>query len=133
MNRKLAVTLIVGAFVLGIVGGWCADRYYCRQFVTYFYASNETSEADSILLTLKNLRANRITNAVELLEGRLDGCLMVLDATTDYVPKSQQDKQSKLFEKIKEYRSQFPRNTEDLEIDQAVSNVLSRAKIETGK
>jgi hypothetical protein len=113
---------------LGIVGGGFADRYYGRQFFSLFYASTETSHANSTLVTLKNLRANNITNAVELLESSLDGSLMVLDATMDYVPKSEQDKELKVFEKVKEYRIQFPRKTESLETDQAVSNALSRAE-----
>ena len=130
MNKKLAIILIVVAFIFGIVGGGLADRYYGRQFFSLFYASMETSHANSTLVTLKNLRANNITNSVELLEGNLDGSLMVLDATMDYIPKSEQDNELKVFTKAKEYRVQFPRKTESSETDQAVSNALSRAKLE---
>jgi hypothetical protein len=130
MNKKLAIIFIAVAFVFGIVSGGLADRYYGRQFFSLFYASMETSHANSTLETLKSLRANKVTNSVELLEGSLDGSLMVLDATMDYIPKSEQDKQLKVFGKIKAYRAQFPRKTEDLETDQAVSNALSRAKLD---
>jgi hypothetical protein len=97
MNRKLAVTLIAVAFIFGIVGGGFTDRYYCRQTFLLFYASTESSSATSTLVTLKNLRANNATNALELLEGSLDGSLTVLDAAMDYIPKPEQDKQLKIF------------------------------------
>lgn len=133
MSKKLVVILITVAFVVGIVGGGVADRYYCRQFFTLFYSSMEKSHANSTLVTLERLRANNVTNSIELLEVNLDGSIILLDTTKDYVPKSEREKELEFLRKAKEYRVRFPRKSEDSEYNQEVSNVLSHVEIEIKK
>jgi hypothetical protein len=133
MNKKLAIVLIVIAFVAGIIAGGLAYRHYAGRAFEQFNAIMATFHAEGTVDTLKLLRSNDITNSIEGLEMELDENLAVLNQTVDYLPEPARDEELKVLQKAKAYRAKFPRKTQSPEIDQAVSNVLSRVEVSNNK
>jgi hypothetical protein len=133
MNKKLAITLILVAFVAGAAGGWSYAGYQWSRFFTLYFAATETSHVSLTLGTLKKLRANDFACSIESLEVSLDGSLSTLGATFNDIPESEREKTLKALGKAKAYRAQFPRKTEIPEDDQEVERALALANERTNR
>src|SRR5258708_2964916 len=101
MNKKLAIVLIIIAFVVGTIGGGLAHRYYAGRAFGQFNAVMATFHADGAVHTLKLLRANDLTNSIESMEMELDENLAVLNETMDCLPKPARDEELKVLQKAK--------------------------------
>ena len=74
---------------------------------------------------LKMLRANNVTNTVDILETELDGSISDLGFNLSKIQKAKRDPQElKTLLRAKEYREQFPHTNEYSQIDQMVSNAF---------
>src|SRR5882724_8989670 len=134
MNKKLAIVLIVVAFVIGAIGGAWAMRIFYNSFMLRFASSGETSKIVNDVTALTWIRKNDVTNAVEFLENDLDSSLMYFSILVNDVPKSKIDpKDLKSLRMAKSYRDKFPYTNEDVEISQTISKRFLLLDVKTNK
>jgi len=134
MNKKLAIVLIVVAFVIGAIGGAWAMRIFYNSFMLRFASSGETSKIVNDVTALTWIRKNDVTNAVEFLENDLDSSLMYFSILVNDVPKSKIDPQDlKSLRMAKSYRDKFPYTNEDVEISQTISKRFLLLDVKTNK
>jgi hypothetical protein len=132
MNKKLVIVLIVAAFVVGAIGGGFGISYFWVRFVNKFFVTTEAAQAGIDVSVLNCIRKNDVTNAAELLETELDGSLIGLSAYVESTPKAQRDQMDmKIIQRAKDYRSKFPHENSEPEINQAISNAF--LLVETNK
>ncbi len=118
MSKKAAIILAVMTLLIGIAaGGWAVGMFYSR-LTARLIVGQLTAEASTTTVTLKRLRAGNTTNAVELLEIKLDGDLIGLGAMLADPREFKSDPQHiKTLQMVKDYRAQFPRKTGWPEVD----------------
>ena len=107
-------------FIIGAVcGGWGVGHYLTWKLITGSLAA----DTGMTISTLERLRSGKETNAVELLEIKLDGDLVGLGAFLTEVSKSRRDPTHiKILKMAKDYRTKFPR-----EMDAATSECIANA------
>jgi len=125
MRKRTAIIFAVAALFVGVVsGGWAVGYFYSR-FTSRLVLSSLTSEALSSVYELKNLRAGDTTNTIEILEIRLDGYLIGLTAFLDDRREFDRDPSYvKSLQKVKDYRTHFPRKTDSPEVDAGADKVF---------
>jgi hypothetical protein len=118
MSKRAAIILAFVALVVGILaGGWGLGLFYSR-LTGRLIIGQLTSEAVMNVAELKMLRAGGSTNAVELLEIRLDGDLIGLTPfLTDRREFDSDPTYAKAIQKVKDYRTKFPRKSDSPELD----------------
>jgi hypothetical protein len=122
MKKTLAYNiLIILAFVGGLyIGNYKVDSFSKNQL--YFHSSLDLIPT---VLTLKRLRENRFSETIKLLEMKLDGMLINLK---DYDELSVEKQDKMILRSIriaKGYRSNYPRRTDNVEIEKAIEKTLS--------
>jgi uncharacterized membrane protein len=134
MNKKLAIFLIIAAFLVGsIIGHQIASRKYERAFQINDENINSGSANNSVYL-LSLLRTNNTAKAIENLEMNLDWYLIFLNSAMSNAPKSPLDPYfPKPIRKAKEYRSQFPYKSDSRLEDEEVSNIFLHIDASTNK
>jgi hypothetical protein len=135
MNKKLAIILIVAAFIVGIIGGGGSVGYYfirhligINRVIEQSEIQDQTGNAILCISALKKLRADGTTNVAEFLESRLDDSTAALGRYVENIPNSQRDPDSveiKVLRRTKEYRDQFPRKKTDSSIDADVAGAFN--------
>jgi hypothetical protein len=125
MSKKVAILLAVVTLLIGgVAGGWAVGVFY-ERLTTRLAVSYLTAEASVTTETLKRLRAGNTTNAVELLELRLDGDLMGLGSFLDDPRELKNDPTYiKTLQTVKDYRTQFPRKSPSPEVDAGADKVF---------
>jgi hypothetical protein len=118
MSKNAAIILAVITLLIGVVaGGWAVGIFYGR-LTTRLIIGQLTAEASTTTVTLKRLRAGNTTNAVELLEIKLDGDLIGLGAMLTDPRELKSDPQYiKTLQMVRDYRTQFPRKSSSPEVD----------------
>jgi glucose dehydrogenase len=118
MSKRAAIILAVLTLLIGIVaGGWAVGLFYGR-LTTRLIVGQLTAEASTTTVILKRLRAGNTTNAVELLEIKLDGDLIGLGAMLADPREFKRDPQYiKTIQMVRDYRTQFPRKSGSPEVD----------------
>jgi len=133
MNKKLAIILIVAAFLIGVIGGGWSVGYFYNHFALRFAYISAAAKTVTDVSVLNQLQANNVTNAVRQLDTELDGSLMSLWFFRKDIASSDRDMALKTLRKAKEYRTKFPHKSGYAEIDQTVSNALSLVDVPAGK
>jgi hypothetical protein len=125
MSKKLAIPLIVAAFIIGVIGGgWYVAHAY-NHFTSNLICNNAGAEIGGEVHVLDLLRKNDITNAVDLMEVNLNGSLETLGLFITTDPKEEIDSNTvKMLRIGKAYRDKYPFNSDDPSVDQIVSNAL---------
>jgi hypothetical protein len=121
MSKKLAITLILTAFVVGAIGGGWSIANMSKRLVYL----QETDEAATDVALLNRIRSNNITNAVDMLETKLDISLAMLSSDFKDIPKTQRVEVLKTIQMAKDYRDKFPHKNSYPDLNQAVSNAFS--------
>jgi cobalamin-dependent methionine synthase I len=125
MDKKLAVSLIVAAFLVGAVGAGVTVGYSYNRMALRLVCLSETAKAGMDVGVLNQLQANNITNAIRLLDTELDGSLVTLWFFRDDIRPSDRDITLGTLRKAKEYRAKFPHQGDSSTIDETVSNAFS--------
>lgn len=134
MSKKLAIVLIVGAFLIGGFTGFITTNYYWTRFTNTFYSTSLAADIGTDTLLLNSLRTKKLTNAIDLLEVELDGSVIGLGVYLHNLPESSRDPmQLKILQQAKDYRSKFPRKNGFPLSDQMVSNAFSLVSMKTHK
>lgn len=134
MSKKLSITLIIVAFLVGMAGGGLGSSYFWGHFVNKFAAMAEAANANFDIATLNQLQANNVTNAIRLMESRLDDSVGSLGFYVGQIPKAKRDPtQMKIIGKAKEYRDKFPYKSGESIIDESVSNAFSLVETKVGE
>jgi len=112
MKKTTAFLLALVAFIVGAAcGGWGVLHYYGR-FTETWAINSLAGDASTTLSTLGQLRSGGDTNAVELLEIKLDGDVVGLGAFLADIPESRRDSTDvKILKAARDYRVKFPRKT----------------------
>jgi hypothetical protein len=113
--RKKVFLLALAAFLIGVVcGAWGLGQFYGR-FMNTLVASSLAADANLAVATLQCLHSGKETNAVELIEIKLDGDVVGLGALLGEVPNSRRDPTNiKVLKRARDYRAKFPRKTDSL-------------------
>lgn len=112
--------IIVIAFIMGIFTGSYGRSFFLNNSVNL----HATLDLLPVVYTLKKLRENRVPDTIELLEMKLDGMLFNLK---DYGISSRNGQDWMITRSIKlakAYRSQYPRETINLETDSTIDKTL---------
>jgi hypothetical protein len=135
MNKKPAIILIVVAFIIGVIGGGWSVAYIYGQITMRLITSTEAADTSMDVALLKQLRADDVSNATDLLEVQLDGSVGTLGLYMSNVPKAKRDPLLlKTLQTAKTYLEKFPyTNSSNPEIDQSVSNAFSLVSDQNGK
>jgi hypothetical protein len=145
MNKKLAIILIVVAFIAGAVAaGGSVGYLFVQRLVIMnkildyqFECQPELSASLVSISALKKFRSNETSNsnAVEYLELQLDYSVAGLGRYVGHLPLSERDSDSvtmKVLRSANKYREQFPHTNQDVliqkDIEQAFSLVNEQAK-----
>ena len=123
MEKKTAFLLAVATLIVGAAcGGWGVSHYYGR-FVDTWAVNSYAGDASTTLITLGQLRSGNDTNAIGLLEMKLDGDVVGLAAFLTDHPELRLDPINvKILKGARDYRVKFPRKT-----DSASDQVVARA------
>ena len=78
MSKKLAITLIITAFLIGAIVASGAVGYFFNRFGLRLAYTVEAERTIMDVSVLNQLQANNVTNAVRQLDTELDGSLMSL-------------------------------------------------------
>lgn len=126
MSKKRAFILFAVALIVGGIGGYWGERYFWTRTTNKFICSVAAAKTGLDVSVLNQLRADNMTNAIDLLETRLDGSLIELGVYFGETPKSQREPvHLKILRMAKEYRSKFPHTSGHLEIDEGVARALA--------
>jgi hypothetical protein len=132
MNKKLAIILIVTAFVVGAIGGGWSVGYIFNDITMRLIYTSETKNAATDVALLNRIRSNNVTNAVDVLETDLDGSVGMLGLYLKNIPKTERVEVLKTLQRVKEYRDKFPHSNDYYpEINQVDSNAF--LLVETNK
>jgi hypothetical protein len=131
MNKKLAITLIVAAFIVGTIGGGWSVAYVLNHITMRLFYATDADDAVTDVALLNRVRSNNVTDVVDVLETRLDGSVAKLGFYFKDIPESERAEVLKTLHRVKEYRDKFPHTNDVPEINQAVSNAF--LLIETNK
>jgi hypothetical protein len=123
---SITAILLVGAIIGGLAGS-----YGTAYITSYLYGGSVELQAavaiNQNVWVLKRLREGKIEEAIERLELELDGNLITLSADMP-IDEQWQESVDRSLAFVNEYRSIYPRSTQNPEIDSAVANALSKAK-----
>ena len=126
MSTARAILLAVVYLITGaLAGGWGVSYFYWQRFTNDLCVGSLSAEASTTTGILKRLRADDRTNAVELLEVKLNGALVGLGAFLSEIPKSRRDPTNiKAIQMAKDYRAQFPRTNDSPQIQNAIADAF---------
>ncbi|HVU07623.1 MAG TPA: hypothetical protein VHG89_03670 [Verrucomicrobiae bacterium] len=124
MNKKLAISFIVVAFIIGVVSGGIGMRQVLVSFLNKFVLTTQSAQIGRDVSLLTYIRANDITNATELLEIDLNSSLIAFDSFIGDASQAQRNSSDmKILRGAKMYRTKFPyKDTPD--IDETISNLF---------
>jgi hypothetical protein len=138
MNKKLAIILIVVAFIAGAVAaGGSVGYLFVQRLVIMnkildyqFECQPELSTSLVSISALKKFRSNETSNsnAVEYLELQLDYSVAGLGRYVGHLPLSERDSDSvtmKVLRSAKKYREQFPHTNQDVLIQKDIERAFS--------
>jgi hypothetical protein len=134
MNKKLAIFLIIAAFLIGsIIGHQIASRKF-EKILQISSENTASGYANNSIWLLNVLRTNNTAKAISNLEMNLDWDLIFLNMDMSNAPESPLNPYfQKAILKAKEYRSQFPYKSDNRLEDEDVSNVFLRINTSTNK
>ena len=122
---------ITAIFLAGVIIGGVAGAYGVAHYTSLFLSGDVESRAavaiKQNIWVLKRLREGKVEQALELLEIDLDGNLITFSADMP-IAKQWQESVGRSLVFAKEYRSQYPRSTQNHEIDATVASVLSKVE-----
>ncbi|MHA2220241.1 MAG: hypothetical protein ACXACY_30550 [Candidatus Hodarchaeales archaeon] len=122
MKKTLAYNILI---ILAFIGGLYIGNYKVDSFsINQIYLHSSLDLIPTVLI-LKRLRENRFSETIKLLEMKLDGMLIDLK---DYDELSVDKRDKMIIRSIKiakEYRSNYPRRTDNIEIEKAIEKTLS--------
>ena len=132
MSKRAAIILAVAALFVGVVaGGWGVGVFYSR-LTGRLVIGSLTSDAVTSVVELKHLRGGDTTNTIELLEIRLDGDLIGLTPFLDDRRALDRDPSYiRSLQKVKDYRTQFPRKSDSPELDAGADKVFDLLNAQT--
>jgi hypothetical protein len=134
MNKKIAIILIIIAFLIGAGSGFFLTNYFWSNFMGKFYSTSLSAQTGMDVQLLKSLRSNNVTNAIDLLEIELDSSIVGLGVYLNNVPQSKRDSiQIKMLQRAKEYRSQFPYKEDSVLSERMISNAFLLVNVQTNK
>ena len=125
MNKKIATILIVVAFFSGVIGGGGIAACILNHGTMRLIYLTEISNAETDVALLNRIRSNHASEAVAVLETKLDGSLGLLGLYFKDIPKSERVQALKTLQRVKEYRDRFPYTNDYTEINLVVSNAFS--------
>jgi hypothetical protein len=125
MNKKLAIVLIVAAFLIGAISAYRATRQRYEKDFLLSSKAEDSGHVQNRVYLLNLLRTNNTAKAIENLEMNLDWELIFLGHYMSNAPKSPLDPYIlKYIQEAKQYRENFPHKGQTVGIDQDVSNVF---------
>lgn len=126
MKPVVKTTLIAGAaLVVGAVGGFCLPALYIAKFYEGKSMGMYAYEVHASVVLLRELRDDKTGAAIEQLERTLDRDIPGLRTKESFRPSFNEVISGALSEAV-EYRSRFPRTTDDPDRDAQVRRALVR-------
>lgn len=120
-KRKMVRWSII--FIIGGIFGGAATLYFSLKVYSHFLIEiNESSARHAIMSPygiLRHLRKNDTKNAIELLELEMDSGLISLAHN-----KINNDTDRLILERIREYRTKYPRENKNPDIDKITNDLL---------
>jgi len=128
VKKSVAVVVIIASFILGaFVGGYALSTFSSTFALQSFYNS-AAAHTNMTLAILDRLRNNKVKDAIELLETSLDGDIITFKGYVQ-LPTGRKDKNiSRVIQRAKDYRSEYPRTTDHPDIDNAVKQIFTAVK-----
>jgi hypothetical protein len=125
MSRRASIILTVAALLVGLlIGSWSVAAYY-RHVTDRLTISMLTADASTTVVILKRLRTGNTTNAVDCLESKLDGNLIILKPfLVDPHEFKRNPSNIKVLQMVRDYRTQFPHKSRFLDFDKAVAKTF---------
>ena len=125
----ISFALAVGGFA----GFYIASARYSHT-ATDIIASYEFNRAADVFTTLRDLRDGNTNEVFSQLEGELDLGVLSLNTILEEVPSIEYAKNYRnMFRRIEDYRTKFPRRTEDTNLDMTVSSALAGANKDSAR
>ena len=129
MSRGRFALLVGGAFVTGaILSGVAVFALLTAKTSDMLIGSTRLSSAAGVsasIAVLGPLRRGDTPQAIEMLEQMLDANVLSLGALS---PEQRTDVEERNLRRANEYRSQFPRKTDNAEVDAVVRRLLESTK-----
>jgi hypothetical protein len=120
-----------GLFALFTVLGACVGAYLAIQFGTRFlsqgYAAAAIADTDIYITALRHLRAGEYDKGIASLESQLDATIIALAYPDEVTTHGVKTAMSRALSKARDYRSEFPRETDDQQRDEIVQRALATA------
>jgi hypothetical protein len=134
MKTSRAILLILLGLVIGATVVWYAARHQYSKWATSFAAAQTLPNLGDAYRALQALRTGDTNEAIEMLEFRLDGEIVVLSAlASEETDAKMRASYVRALTRVRDYRAAHPRKTDSLEIDQGVADALASASKETSK
>lgn len=128
-NRTKLILFVLGSLLVGAAAGGVTGSYVAIYFTSGYFSDGwmlgNSVDTQINISILKNLRNGDTEKAVEFLETTLDEkiiSLQISDENTQWTNKSV----SKAIRVAIEYRNEYPRHTENPDVDKMVSEALSK-------
>jgi hypothetical protein len=133
MSKKSSIILAIAAFFVGLfIGAQGVVFFYGHLTSRQIIASNQAETATTVVL-LKELRAGNTTNAIEILETRLDCALMEFGSIfTDPREMKLDPMYIKTLQRARDYRIQFPHKSGLPAVDEATAKTFGLLDAPTG-
>jgi len=131
MSKQSSILAIAAFFVGFIIGAPGVFFFYGRLTNRLIIGSNQAEVGTTVVL-LKELRAGNTTNAIEVLETRLDGDLIEFGSIfTDPRDLKRDPLYIKTLQRARDYRIQFPHKSASAEIDEATAKAFGLLDAQT--
>jgi len=129
-NRTRKIVLVVVALLIGGIGGGIAGGYVAIKFTTSFLADammfGYAVDAKSNIGALKFIHQGDYEKATEILETSLDSKIIGLSESDDFTNKTNTEV-VEAFQRARNYRTDYPRNSGSGKFDKAVEEILEQA------
>lgn len=123
---KTAVAGLVLFFLFGAVAGGIGGWYFGMHSYLNSWVQEQAGDVNGHVMVLRNLREDRIDEAMEFVESRLDDDLIVLVPDRVELQEHVREEMYTALRAAKRYRTEYPRTTARGSIDEMVLNVLSQ-------
>jgi hypothetical protein len=122
--------LIIALLAGWAIGSYSTDHYY-DKWIKRYQTRSAFEGVNDRLAALIALRAGDTNGTAELLEGQLDGQIMVLAPILQETPAGQlQPRNLRLLTQLHDYRAANPHKTGGTDIDQIIAGLLASTNIQ---
>jgi hypothetical protein len=126
MKRFAFLLWLAVGLVIGGSAGWFLAGRHCSRWAERLVKAGALPELGNAYHPLQALRSGRTNEAIDLLEGQLDGAIIQLSFI---VPQEKDEKMkaayARALTRVRNYRATFPYKSGSVEVDEGVAAALS--------